>query len=77
MILGQVISLSEAGRAVPSRRREPVPEGGASISLFLGVRYERWDTPGGDVKRGETSVLEPTVNQPVSSQEEVTTADVA
>jgi hypothetical protein len=39
-----VILLSELARAKPSRLREPLPEGGATISLFLGVRYERWDT---------------------------------
>ncbi len=39
--MGHVIMLSELERARPTRLRGPLPEGGATISLFLGVRYER------------------------------------
>jgi hypothetical protein len=39
--MGHVILLSELERARPTRVRGPLPEGGATISLFLGVRYER------------------------------------
>jgi hypothetical protein len=39
--MGHVILLSELERARPTRLRGPLPEGGATISLFLGVRYER------------------------------------
>ena len=39
--MGHVILLSELERARPTRLRRPLPEGGATISLFLGVRYER------------------------------------
>jgi hypothetical protein len=39
--MGHVILLSELERAKPTRLRGPLPEGGATISLFLGVRYER------------------------------------
>ena len=39
--MGHVILLSELERARPARLRGPLPEGGATISLFLGVRYER------------------------------------
>ena len=39
--MGHVILLSELERAKPARLRGPLPEGGATISLFLGVRYER------------------------------------
>lgn len=76
-LMGHVISLSEAARAVPSRHREPVPEGGATISLFLGVRYERWGTPADVVKRGDGPGREPAITEPVSAQSEITTADVA
>ena len=53
-LMGHVISLPEAARTAPYRRREPVPEGGATISLFLGVRYERWGAPADGAKRGES-----------------------
>jgi hypothetical protein len=75
--MGHVISLSEIARVRPSRQREPVPEGGAAISLFLGVRYERWGTPAGGMKSGEGAGLEPAISRPVAAQEEITTADVA
>ena len=39
--MGHVILLSELERARPARLRGPPPEGGATISLFLGVRYQR------------------------------------
>ncbi|MFI5012989.1 MAG: hypothetical protein ACHQAY_11655 [Hyphomicrobiales bacterium] len=39
--MGHVILLSELERARPARLRGPLPKGGATISLFLGVRYER------------------------------------
>jgi hypothetical protein len=39
--MGHVILLSELERTRPTRLRGPLPEGGATISLFLGVRYER------------------------------------
>ncbi|SDR54971.1 hypothetical protein SAMN05519103_05008 [Rhizobiales bacterium GAS113] len=39
--MGHVILLSELERARPARLRGPLPAGGATISLFLGVRYER------------------------------------
>jgi hypothetical protein len=39
--MGHVILLSELERARPARLRGPLPEGGATISLFLGVRYQR------------------------------------
>jgi hypothetical protein len=39
--MGHVIVLSELGRTRPTRLRGPLPEGGATISLFMGVRYER------------------------------------
>jgi hypothetical protein len=39
--MGHVILLSELERARPTRLRGPLPEGGATISLFLGVRYQR------------------------------------
>jgi hypothetical protein len=39
--MGHVILLSELERARPTRLRGPLPVGGATISLFLGVRYER------------------------------------
>jgi hypothetical protein len=39
--MGQVIVLSELERARPARSRRPLPAGGATISLFLGVRYDR------------------------------------
>ena len=39
--MGHVILLSELERARPTRLRGPLPEGGATISLFLGVRYDR------------------------------------
>jgi hypothetical protein len=39
--MGHVILLSELERARPTRLRGPLPEGGATISLFMGVRYER------------------------------------
>jgi hypothetical protein len=39
--MGHVILLSELERARPTRFRGPLPEGGATISLFLGVRYQR------------------------------------
>jgi hypothetical protein len=39
--MGHVILLSELERARLTRLRGPLPEGGATISLFLGVRYER------------------------------------
>jgi hypothetical protein len=39
--MGHVILLSELERSRPTRLRGPLPEGGATISLFLGVRYER------------------------------------
>jgi hypothetical protein len=75
--MGHVISLSEAARAVPSGRREPVPEGGATISLFLGVRYERWGTPADGVKRSDGQGREPAIAEPIPAQSEITTADVA
>ena len=75
--MGHVISLSEAARAVPSRHREPVPEGGATISLFLGVRYERWGAPADGAKRGESAGRELAIAQPMPEQGEITTADVA
>jgi hypothetical protein len=75
--MGHVISLSEAARVRSSRQREPVPEGGATISLFLGVRYERWGTPADHMNGAQGLGMEPKVTQPVSGQNEVTTADVA
>ena len=39
--MGQVILLSELERVRPARTRRPLPAGGATISLFLGVRYDR------------------------------------
>jgi hypothetical protein len=42
--MGHVILLSELERARPARLRGPLPEGGATISLFLGVRYDRVPT---------------------------------
>ena len=39
--MGHVILLSELERARPTRLRGPLPVGGATISLFLGVRYDR------------------------------------
>ena len=43
--MGHVILLSELERARPARLRGPLPEGEATISLFLGVRYERAPEP--------------------------------
>ncbi len=74
--MGHVIHLSEAARVVPSRHREPVPESGAAISLFLGVRYERWGTPA-DGARSEGACQDRASSHPHSSDEEITTADVA
>src|SRR5580704_1245422 len=76
-LMGHVISLPEAARTAPYRRREPVPEGGATISLFLGVRYERWGAPADGAKRGESPGREPAIAQPMPKQGEITTADVA
>jgi len=75
--MGHVISLSDAARGTPSRRREPVPESGATISLFLGVRYERWGTPDGVPGRRADLRAEPLPTQRTAVQDEVTTADVA
>ncbi|MBV9751346.1 MAG: hypothetical protein JO188_02390 [Hyphomicrobiales bacterium] len=74
--MGHIISLSEAARAMPSRRREPVPSGGATISLFLGVRYERWGTANEGARR-QTEAAPAVASQPASKQGEITTADVA
>jgi hypothetical protein len=54
-----------------------VPEGGATISLFLGVRYERWGTPADVLKRGDGPGREPAITEPIPAQGEITTADVA
>ncbi|MBV9567721.1 MAG: hypothetical protein JO172_06250 [Hyphomicrobiales bacterium] len=62
---------------MPSRRRGPVPAGGATISLFLGVRYERWGTPDSSPKRGRDPGVESVATRRASVQDEVTTADVA
>lgn len=74
--MGHVISLSEAARVLPSRHRQPVPQGGATISLFLGVRYERWETPADGAKRDVGSSL-PTGTERVTAQGNITAADVA
>ena len=50
--MGHVILLSERAQARLSRPRDPLPEGGATISLFLGVRYERWGTEHGTLVHG-------------------------
>ena len=47
---GHVIFCRRPHGTAPYRAREPVPEGGATISLFLGVRYERWAAPADGVK---------------------------
>jgi hypothetical protein len=73
--MGHVILLSELARAKPSRPRDPAPEGGATISLFLGVRYERWGTAQ-NASKHETStreasqqrVNEQTAREPVAKQ---------
>jgi hypothetical protein len=75
--MGHVISLSEAARALPSRHRESVPEGGATISLFLGVRYERWGTPADGAKRALGADPGPTGTEPMLARDEITAADVA
>jgi hypothetical protein len=49
--MGHIILLSELERARPARPRHPLPVGGATISLFLGVRYERWDKRPGREER--------------------------
>jgi hypothetical protein len=66
--MGHVILLSELERARPSRLRDPLPEGGATISLFLGVRYERWDRKHESLERGS---LERAAEERVSQNQAV------
>jgi hypothetical protein len=56
--MGHVILLSELERAKPTRLRGPLPEGGATISLFLGVRYER------SAMRHEAAIVKATPAEP-------------
>ena len=70
--MGHVISLSEAARVRPFRQREPAPEGGATISLFLGVRYERWGKPADHTNGAQGLGTELKVTQPGAGQNEVT-----
>ncbi|MBV8183461.1 MAG: hypothetical protein JOY76_02125 [Hyphomicrobiales bacterium] len=74
--MGHVVSLSEAARVFQSRHREPVPQGGATISLFLGVRYERWDTSAIGTKRDVVSSPHTNTEQ-ATAQGEIAAADVA
>jgi hypothetical protein len=56
--MGHVILFSELERARPARMRGPLPEGGATISLFLGVRYDRAPTVRQAVALAESALTE-------------------